>query len=115
MWRGSRANWQDQVRHVLRSDGQHMIGLHLLDSPPANERRLILVAPSKAARALFVGAMRKSQGHIYARAVTTPQEEANKLLVRAFAAKRNLLVIDHGDRVFLRVKGAPVPQGAGSR
>ena len=77
--------------------------------PPDGERRLVLQATTKSVRAQLIGAIRKANGHIKAYPALTPWERSNKRLVYKYANRRNLVVMDNGDRCYIRKKGAPTP------
>ncbi len=53
--------------------------------------------------------MRRARSHIKVFPALTPTEKSNKALVYREAQKANLIVVDSGDRCFLRSKTAPPP------
>ena len=71
----------------------------------AEEKRLVVRAPTKEGRAALIGAIRQAYGHIKAYAALSPWEKSNKRIVYTTAQKLNATVTDHGDRCYLRAKG----------
>ena len=108
-WRGDKSQWKAVVRRMVPDLRPVLASISRVIAPP-QERRLVVKAPSKEARAMLVAAVRRSGVGIQAFAAITPWERANKATVYAYAQKRNLIVVDDGDRVYLRRKGAPKPR-----
>ena len=75
-------------------------------SPPPGELRLVLKARTKQARADLVGAIRAAKGNIRATPFLSPIEKTNKSQVYWFAQNHRRIVVDSGDRVYIRPKGA---------
>ena len=108
IWKGDPTLWAREVRtHV--PDIANLTTSFRVVQPPSGEHRLVLQAHSKAVRAQLIGAVRKAQGHIKAFPALTPWERSNKRLLITYAQRRNLVIMDNGDRCYLRSKGIPTP------
>ena len=109
IWKGDPTNWAREVRTHVPDTANLTVSFRVVQ-PPTGERRLVLQANSKSARAQLIGAIRKAHGHIKAFPALTPWERSNKRLLIKYAQRRNLLIMDNGDRCYLRKKGTPTPQ-----
>ena len=107
-WRGDKAHWKAVVTRLVPETGPLLAACKRVEVK-APERRLVVRTTSKGARAMLVAAVRKAKVGIQVFAAITPWERANKALVYAFAQKKNLVVVDDGDRVYVRGKGTPKP------
>ena len=108
-WTGDRKQWRDVVKRVIPEKADLLLTCSEV-APPPGEARLVLRTNNKTTRATIIGAIRRIRNApVKVYPALTPFEAANKAVVYTFAQKRNMIVADDGDRVFLRTKNGPAP------
>ncbi len=110
VWRGDKTKWEEAVRRLIQGNGPLLQSFSVVQTKPS-ERRLVLRANTKGARAQLIGAIRGARSRdIRVSAALTLQEQAHRAFVHREAQVANLIVVDRGDRCHLLPKGGPKPK-----